>query len=56
MNKVIVLTGSIVGIAYLTELFIAWYGQNPYEMWAFMENRANPFQSLWLELLADDEL
>ena len=25
MNKVIVLTGSIVGIAYLTELFIAWY-------------------------------
>jgi len=43
MNKVIVLTGSIVGIAYLTELFVAWYGQNPYEMWAFMENRANPF-------------
>jgi Ni/Fe-hydrogenase subunit HybB-like protein len=25
MNKVIVLTGSIVGIAYLTELFMAWY-------------------------------
>src|SRR5688500_7752599 len=43
MNKVNVLTGSIVGIAYLTELFVAWYGQNPYEMWAFMENRANPF-------------
>jgi molybdopterin-containing oxidoreductase family membrane subunit len=43
MNKVIVLTGSIVGIAYLTELFVAWYGQNPFEMWAFMENRANPF-------------
>src|SRR5688500_17298516 len=43
MNKVIVLTGSIVGVAYLTELFVAWYGQNPYEMWAFMENRANPF-------------
>jgi molybdopterin-containing oxidoreductase family membrane subunit len=43
MNKVIILTGSIVGIAYLTELFVAWYGQNPYEMWAFMENRANPF-------------
>jgi molybdopterin-containing oxidoreductase family membrane subunit len=43
MNKVIVLTGSIVGIAYLTELFVAWYGQNPYEGWAFMQNRANPF-------------
>ncbi|MBS1926340.1 MAG: polysulfide reductase NrfD, partial [Bacteroidetes bacterium] len=41
MNKVIVLTGSIVGCAYLTELFIAWYGQNPYEWWAFRENRVN---------------
>src|SRR5690348_7086904 len=29
MNKVIVLTGSIVGIAYLTELFIAWYSHVP---------------------------
>ena len=43
MNKVIVLTGSIVGCAYLTELFVAWYGQNPYEWWAFKENRANLF-------------
>ncbi len=43
MNKVIVLTGSIVGCAYLTELFIAWYGQNPYEWYAFKENRANLF-------------
>jgi len=43
MNKVIVLTGSIVGIAYITELFIAWYGQNPYEWYAFKENRANIF-------------
>ncbi len=38
MNKVIVLTGSIVGIAYLTELFISWYGQNPNEGWAFAQN------------------
>src|SRR5205814_5213236 len=43
MNKVIVLTGSIVGCAYLTELFIAWYGQNQYEWWAFSQNRANLF-------------
>ncbi|MET0243800.1 MAG: NrfD/PsrC family molybdoenzyme membrane anchor subunit, partial [Flavitalea sp.] len=52
MNKVIVLTGSIVGIAYLTELFIAWYGQNKYEGWAFFESRANVFSpygwSYWL--------
>jgi Ni/Fe-hydrogenase subunit HybB-like protein len=41
MNKVIVLTGSIVGCAYLTELFIAWYGGNKYEWFAFAENRVN---------------
>ena len=39
MNKVIVLTGSIVGIAYLTELFMAWYSANPYENFAFFKNR-----------------
>ena len=43
MNKVIVLTGSIVGCAYLTELFVAWYGMNKFENWAFMQNRVNIF-------------
>src|SRR5690606_8125752 len=41
MNKIIVLTGSIVGIAYLTELFIAWYSASPYEWFVFRENRVN---------------
>jgi molybdopterin-containing oxidoreductase family membrane subunit len=41
MNKVIVLTGSIVGIAYLTELFMAWYSAVDYEWFAFKENRLN---------------
>src|SRR4026209_302511 len=41
MNKIIVLTGSIVGIAYLTELFIAWYGATKYEWFAFSQNRVN---------------
>src|SRR5690606_38774738 len=41
MNKVIVLTGSIVGIAYLTELFMAWYSHVDYEWFAFKENRVN---------------
>jgi molybdopterin-containing oxidoreductase family membrane subunit len=35
MNKVILLTGSIVGVAYLTELFIAWYSGYVYEQFAF---------------------
>jgi molybdopterin-containing oxidoreductase family membrane subunit len=39
MNKVILLTGTIVGTAYLTELFIAWYSGYIYEQFAFY-NRA----------------
>ena len=43
MNKVIVLTGSIVGIAYLTELFMGWYSQNKYEGYTFWYSRAYLF-------------
>ena len=39
MAKIILLTGSIVGYAYLMELFVAFYGANPYEAWAFFRNR-----------------
>jgi hypothetical protein len=35
MNKVILLTGTMVGVAYLTELFIAWYSGYIYEQFAF---------------------
>lgn len=40
MNKVIVLTGSVVGCAYLTELFMAWYAAVPYEFATFYKYRA----------------
>ena len=43
MNKVIVLTGSIVGVAYLTELFMGWYSQNKYEGYTFWYSRAYLF-------------
>ena len=39
MNKVIVMTGSIVGIAYITEFFVAWYSGNVYEQYVFIRNR-----------------
>lgn len=39
MNKIILATGSIVGVAYITELFIAWYSGYIYEQYAFF-NRA----------------
>jgi molybdopterin-containing oxidoreductase family membrane subunit len=43
MNKIIVLTGSIVGVAYLTELFMGWYSQGKYEGYTFWYSRANLF-------------
>jgi Ni/Fe-hydrogenase subunit HybB-like protein len=43
MNKVIVLTGSIVGTAYLTELFMAWYSQVEYEQAAFQWRIMGPY-------------
>lgn len=36
MSKIIVLTGTIVGYAYLMELFVAWYSGSMYEFDAFM--------------------
>lgn len=39
MCKIILATGSMVGYAYAMEFFIAWYGSNPYEGFAFI-NRA----------------
>ncbi|MEI6815250.1 MAG: NrfD/PsrC family molybdoenzyme membrane anchor subunit [Bacteroidota bacterium] len=43
MNKVIILTGSIVGIAYITEFFIAWYSGNPYEGYTFINRAFGPY-------------
>ncbi len=43
MNKVILLTGSIVGVAYLTELFIAWYSGYIYEQFAFFNRATGPY-------------
>ncbi len=43
MNKVILLTGSIVGVAYLTELFVAWYSVYPYEQFAFFNRALGPY-------------
>ena len=39
MNKIIMTTGLMVGYAYASEFFVAWYSGNPYERYVFM-NRA----------------
>lgn len=43
MNIIIIVTGSIVGIAYLTEFFIAWYSQVPAEQYAFINRATGPY-------------
>ncbi|MEZ4886472.1 MAG: NrfD/PsrC family molybdoenzyme membrane anchor subunit [Chitinophagales bacterium] len=43
MNKVIILTGSIVGVAYTTEFFVAWYSGNVYEQYAFVNRAFGPY-------------
>ena len=43
MNKIILVTGMMVGYAYATEFFVALYSQNPYERFTFMNRATGPF-------------
>jgi Ni/Fe-hydrogenase subunit HybB-like protein len=43
MNIVIIITGSIVGIAYITEFFIAWYSGVAAEQYAFVNRAFGPY-------------
>ncbi|WP_339743423.1 NrfD/PsrC family molybdoenzyme membrane anchor subunit [uncultured Rubinisphaera sp.] len=43
MCKIMLATGTIVGYAYAMEFFIAWYGGNPYEQFAFVNRAFGPY-------------
>ena len=43
MNKVMLVTGMMVGYAYSCEFFIAWYSGNGYERFAFINRAFGPF-------------
>src|SRR5690554_508639 len=43
MNIIIMITGSIVGVAYITELVIAWYSGVEYEQYAFLNRATGPY-------------
>tara|TARA_B100000963_G_C22635021_1_gene677134 strand:- start:378 stop:1754 length:1377 start_codon:yes stop_codon:yes gene_type:complete len=43
MNIIIMVTGSIVGVAYITELFMAWYSGVEYEQYAFLNRATGPY-------------
>jgi molybdopterin-containing oxidoreductase family membrane subunit len=49
MNKIIMATGLMVGYAYGSEFFIAWYSGNPYEQYAFVNRAFGPYAwSYWI--------
>jgi molybdopterin-containing oxidoreductase family membrane subunit len=43
MCKITLATGCMVGYAYAMEFFIAWYGANPYEGFAFVNRAFGPY-------------
>lgn len=43
MNKIIMTTGMIVGYAYASEFFIAWYSGNQYERFVFINRAFGPY-------------
>src|SRR3989442_6409778 len=43
MVKIMLRTGSIVGFAYATEFFNAWYSHNVYERYAFLNRAVGPY-------------
>ncbi|WII71917.1 polysulfide reductase NrfD [Bdellovibrio sp. 22V] len=43
MNKIIMTTGMLVGYAYASEFFIAWYSGNQYERFVFVNRAFGPY-------------
>ena len=49
MNKIILVTGMMVGYAYATEFFVAMYSGNPFESFTFINRATGPFAwSYWI--------
>ena len=49
MNKIIMMTGMMVGYAYAQEFLIAWYSGNEYERYVFMNRALGPYAwSYWI--------
>ena len=49
MNKIILVTGMMVGYAYATEFFVALYSGSPFEKFTFLNRATGPFAwSYWI--------
>jgi molybdopterin-containing oxidoreductase family membrane subunit len=54
MAKVLLTTGLLVGLAYGTETFAAWYSGNPYERFTFWNRSFGPYAwAYWLMLFCN---
>ncbi|MCK4990537.1 MAG: polysulfide reductase NrfD [Bacteroidales bacterium] len=54
MNKIIIATGSIVGLAYMTEMFISWYSGVEYEHYALLNRATGPYWwAYWIMMTAN---
>lgn len=54
MNKIIMMTGLMVGYAYGSEFFIAWYSGNDYERYVFMNRAMGPYAwSYWIMIFCN---
>jgi molybdopterin-containing oxidoreductase family membrane subunit len=52
MNIIILLTGTMVGFAYITEFFIAWYSGVEYEQYAFLNRASGPYAWAYWTMMA----
>jgi molybdopterin-containing oxidoreductase family membrane subunit len=54
MCKIVLATSCMVGYAYGVEVFIAWYGGNPYEQFAFLNRALGPYAwAFWTMLVCN---
>ena len=54
MNKIIMLTGMMVGYAYASEFFMAWYSGSSYEQYAFINRAFGPYWwSYWIMVVCN---
>ncbi|MHB2153343.1 NrfD/PsrC family molybdoenzyme membrane anchor subunit [Calditrichota bacterium GD2] len=54
INKVILLTGMMVGYSYAMEFFIAWYGGNQYEQFTFINRAFGPYWwAYWIMVISN---
>ena len=54
MNIIILVTGTMVGFAYITEFFMAWYSGVEYEQYAFLNRATGPYAwAYWTMMTCD---